>query len=324
MTPAEEGVFLPYDEVVDRLEAVAAQTEGATVLHRGGLAILRLSEGATEGGAEHRPQIWLQAGLHACEWIGPAVVLQVIDELIRDSRLRGQATWYLVPVVDADGYQRSWAGERFLKTTEGGENPNLNFPFQWGVAPALLKLFLGNRLKGWMGPHPGSAGCVQSVMSELASLDNLQLFLDFHGFGRLWLHPWCHSAKPSPHHTEQSVACGIAAAAANRVAARARYRVEAAAKTEAPMGGTCMDFVYGELGCVHSYTVELPPSLPRGGMLRATLRGALGGDPKRWWKQGQDPPAELALEAGREAIAALSALVGHLFGTDPSPRTGLG
>ena len=255
-----------------------------------------------------------------CEWIGPAVVLRLMDELIRRSELRDRATWYLLPVMDADGYRRTWAGERFRRTTENGENPNLNFPYRWGEAPWLLSRLLGKKLRGWMGPHPASAGCVKSLVSELKRLTNLQLFLDFHGFGRLWLYPWCHTKEPSPHHTEHEAAAAAAVAAANRVAGHSSYKAQAAALTEAPMGGSCIDFVYHEIGCVHSYAVELPPSLPRGGVLGATLLGALGGDPKRWWRKGQAPSAEIGVEAGDEMAVALSALIDHLFGTHAPPR----
>jgi len=307
-------VFLPYDAIVDRLEDAARQLAEASVRHRGGLAILRVGPASVSGVDTARPEIWLQAGIHACEWIGPAVVLRLMDELIRSSELRGRATWYLLPVVDAHGYQRTWAGERFLRTTENGENPNLNFPYRWGEAPRLLNRLLGSKLRGWMGSHPASAGCVKSLVSELKSLTNLQLFLDFHGFGRLWLYPWCHSRKPSPHRREHKAACASAVAAANRLAGRHGYRAQAAAFTEVPMGGSCIDFVYGEIGCAHSYAVELPPSLPREGVLGATLLGALRGDPKRWWKEGQAPSAEVGIEAGDEMAAALPALVDHLFG----------
>jgi NADH:ubiquinone oxidoreductase subunit 5 (subunit L)/multisubunit Na+/H+ antiporter MnhA subunit len=109
----------------------------------------------------------------------------------------------------------------------------------------------------------------------------------------------------------------IAVAAANRLAG-AGYRAHAAAFTEVPMGGTCIDFVYREIGCIHSYAVELPPSLPRGGPLGATLLGVLRGDPKRWWREGQAPPAQVGIEAGDEMAAALSALVDHLFGAGPA------
>ena len=317
MTARELEVFLPYDAVVERLERVARQIAGASVLHRGGLAILRL--GAAAEGKDSRPEVWLQGGIHACEWIGPAVVLRLAEELVRNHELRARATWYLLPVVDVEGYKRTWAGERFLRTAENGENPNLNFPFQWGRAPALLRRLLGRKLRTWMGPHPGSAACVKSLVAELKSLRNLQLFLDFHGFGRLWLHPWCHSSTPSPHHAIHESASAIAVAAANRVAGHPGYRAQAAAQTEVAMGGSCIDFAYGEIGCTHSYAVELPPSHPRGGILAATLLGALRGDPKRWWREGQSPHAEVGIAAGHEMSAALSALVNHLFGSGPGP-----
>ncbi len=314
-------VFLSYDAIVDRLEDAARQLPGASVLHREGLAILEVRPASASNVNDGRPVVWLQGGVHACEWIGPAVVLRLMDELIRNSGLRGRATWYLLPVVDADGYRRTWAGERFLRTTEHGENPNLNFPYRWGDAPRLLRRLLGGRLRGWMGPHPASAGCVKSLVSELKTLTNLQLFLDFHGFGRLWLYPWCHSRAPSPHHAEHTAASATAVAAANRLAGRPGYRAQAAAFTEVPMGGSCLDFVYGELGCVHSYAVELPPSLPRGGVSGATLLGALRGDPKRWWREGQAPSADVGVEAGNEMAAAVSALVDHLFGGAPPAIT---
>lgn len=311
----KDDVFLPYEAVVDRLEKTASELAGASVLYRGGLAILRLGAASTSADSDRRPEVWLQGGLHACEWIGPAVVLRLMDELVRNSELRARATWYLVPVVDARGYQRTWAGERFRKTTENGENANLNFPFRWGQAPPLLRRLLGRRLRRWMGPHPASAACVKSLISELKTLDNLQLFLDFHGFGRLWLYPWCYSTAPSPHRQEHLAASEAAVSAANRVAGTSGYRAQAAAHTEAPMGGSCIDFVYEELGCIHSYAIELPPSLPKEGLLAATLLGALRADPKRWWKEGQNPPADVAIGAGEEMTAALPALVEHLFGS---------
>jgi len=245
-----------------------------------------------------------------------------MDELVRNNALRARATWYLLPVVDAHGYKRTWAGERFLRTSENGENPNLNFPFRWGEAPPLLRRLLGKRLRKWMGPHPASADCVKSLVAELSSLNNLQLFLDFHGFGSLWLYPWCYSSSPSPHHTEHKAASAAAVAAANRVAGSSGYRAQAAAHTEVAMGGSCLDFIYGELGCTHSYAVELPPSLPWGGVLGATLLGALRGDPKGWWRKGQDPGVEVAIAAGNEMAAALSALVDHALGGPPASAGG--
>jgi len=314
----EADVFLPYEVIVARLENAARQLPGASVLHRNGLAILKLGPASPSDHNDERPEVWLQGGLHACEWIGPAVILRLIDELIRNTELRRRATWYLLPVVDAHGYQRTWSGERFLKTTENGENANLNFPYRWGEAPRLVRRLLGRRLRRWMGARPASAQCVKSLIAELKSLTNLQLFVDFHGFGRLWLYPWCYSKEPSPHRVVHEAAAATAMAAANRVAAPSGYRAQAAASTEIPMGGSCIDFVYHDIGCIHSYAVELPPSPPPRGMLAATLLGALRGEPKRWWREGQNPPPQVGNQAGDEMAAALSALVDHLFGDTPA------
>ena len=130
----EAEVFLPYEAVVDRLEDAAKQLPGATLLHRDGLAILRVGTASASHASHRRPEIWLQGGLHACEWIGPVVVLRLMDELIRSSELRGCATWYLLPVVDAHGYQRTWAGERFLRTTENGLS-RLRAPLALSLVP---------------------------------------------------------------------------------------------------------------------------------------------------------------------------------------------
>ena len=88
----EPEVFLSYEAVVDRLEDVANQLPGASVLHRDGLAILRMGTVSASDVNDRRPEIWLQGGLHACEWIGPVVVLRLMDELLRSSELRGRAT----------------------------------------------------------------------------------------------------------------------------------------------------------------------------------------------------------------------------------------
>jgi len=198
----------------------------------------------------------------------------------------------------------------------------MNFPFRWGKAPLLLRLLLGRKLRRWMGPHPASVGWVKSLVAQLKSLKNLQLFLDFHSFGRLWLYPWCSSKDPSPHNAKHVAASAIAVAAANRIAGSDGYRAQAAAQTEVAMGGSCIDFAYGEIGCIHSYTVELPPSHPWGGPLVATLLAALKGDAKQWWREGFDPDAKVAIRAGDEMATMLTALVDHVFAEQSAPSAG--
>ena len=57
-----------------------------------------------------KPAIWVDAGIHAREWIAPSVVLQAIHRLVTDPNavdmLRG-VDWYFLPVFNPDGYEYS-------------------------------------------------------------------------------------------------------------------------------------------------------------------------------------------------------------------------
>ena len=53
----EAEVFLPYEAVVDRLEDAAKQLPGASVLHREGLAILRVGTASASDVNGGRPEI---------------------------------------------------------------------------------------------------------------------------------------------------------------------------------------------------------------------------------------------------------------------------
>lgn len=55
---------------------------------------------------------WIDAGIHAREWIAPAVVLSVIDELTRGysrdpvvQNIMDSIDWYILPVMNPDGYE---------------------------------------------------------------------------------------------------------------------------------------------------------------------------------------------------------------------------
>lgn len=59
---------------------------------------------------EGNPGIFMEGGIHAREWISPAVVTYILNELILsdDSRVRYMAEsydWYFFPVFNPDGYE---------------------------------------------------------------------------------------------------------------------------------------------------------------------------------------------------------------------------
>lgn len=58
----------------------------------------------------NNPIILIDGGIHAREWIAPAVVLYVLQQLVEsgeNSDLLDGIDWYLLPVLNPDGYDYS-------------------------------------------------------------------------------------------------------------------------------------------------------------------------------------------------------------------------
>lgn len=61
-------------------------------------------------GGSNKPILFLQATIHAREWIAPPVALYVINQLVENSAnadLYQNVDWVIVPVVNPDGYEFS-------------------------------------------------------------------------------------------------------------------------------------------------------------------------------------------------------------------------
>lgn len=53
------------------------------------------------------PVILIDGGIHAREWIAPATVLYILQQLVEESNsdLLSGVDWYLLPVLNPDGYE---------------------------------------------------------------------------------------------------------------------------------------------------------------------------------------------------------------------------
>uniref|UniRef100_A0A915KP98 Peptidase M14 carboxypeptidase A domain-containing protein n=1 Tax=Romanomermis culicivorax TaxID=13658 RepID=A0A915KP98_ROMCU len=57
----------------------------------------------------------IEAGMHAREWATVNVALYVAYELVTNGEMRDlleNLTWYIIPVVNMDGYDYSWRKDR--------------------------------------------------------------------------------------------------------------------------------------------------------------------------------------------------------------------
>ncbi len=73
-----------------------------------------------KGGCGDKPALYIHGGIHAEEWISPAVVTYFVNELtetMNDDKmdLIDNLDWYIIPVANPDGYEYTRVGDRFWR-----------------------------------------------------------------------------------------------------------------------------------------------------------------------------------------------------------------
>merc|ERR1711973_312659 len=74
-----------------------------------------------KGGCGNKPAMWIDSGIHAREWIAPAVGTWMLNELVEKSadhpELLDNLDWYFLPSHNPDGYRKSRDDDRFWRKT---------------------------------------------------------------------------------------------------------------------------------------------------------------------------------------------------------------
>jgi murein tripeptide amidase MpaA len=107
---------------------------------------LRLIKIGVNQASNTKPVIFLEAGIHAREWISPATAQCFAQNLVQGYAandadivsILNKFDFYILPVTNVDGYEythtndRMWRKTRKPYTTCYGADPNRNFGYQWG------------------------------------------------------------------------------------------------------------------------------------------------------------------------------------------------
>lgn len=144
--------------------------------------------------------IIVQGGTHGREWIVPAVLTYVAEQIAGDGRmaafLRTQFTFTFVPIVNPDGYAKTRGGsspdrlwrKNMQHNANGcvGTDVNRNFPFAWGTTGTSNNTCA----EDYHGTAPLSAPESRAVFDYIKSLPRVISFLDFHSYGQVWETPY--------------------------------------------------------------------------------------------------------------------------------------
>ncbi|XP_063467612.1 carboxypeptidase A6 isoform X4 [Symphalangus syndactylus] len=98
--------------------------------------------------------VWIDCGIHAREWIGPAFCQWFVKEALltyeSDPAMRkvlNHLYFYIMPVFNVDGYRFSWTNDRFWRKTRSrnsrfrcrGVDANRNWKVKWCVLEAKVQ-----------------------------------------------------------------------------------------------------------------------------------------------------------------------------------------
>ncbi|EFX86826.1 hypothetical protein DAPPUDRAFT_312746 [Daphnia pulex] len=210
---------------------------------------------------ETKPAIWIDAGVHAREWISPALATYIIHQLVEDPANEGlllSADWYIMPLMNPDGYEYSHVKNRLWRKSRSetgsgkcrGVDLNRNFGYQWGDRGA----YVDPCAKGFRGVKAFSEPETIATSNFILKKANLiKLYLTLHSFGQVVLIPWGHSATlPSDYGDLLALA-----KSATSTFQRYKYKVVNLATQFYRATGTSADWAKS-IGIKYSYTVELP------------------------------------------------------------------
>ncbi|KAM9736429.1 carboxypeptidase O isoform 2-T2 [Dama dama] len=195
--------------------------------------------------------IWMDCGIHAREWIAPAFcqwfvkdILQNYKDNQRIRRLLKNLDFYVLPVLNIDGYIYTWTTDRLWRKSRSSHNNgtcfgtdlNRNFDASWC--------------------RPVSEPETKAVSSFIESKkENIACFLTMHSYGQLILVPYGYTKNKSNNH-EELIQVGQKAANALKAKHGTNYRVGSSADILYATSGSSRDWAR-DIGIPFSYTFEL-------------------------------------------------------------------
>merc|ERR1712029_203776 len=260
--------YYPHDDLNTWIAGLADANDFARIINIGKsfegrdmnvLAIEKAGAGA--------PNTWLEAGIHAREWISPAVATFIVNELVQgyDSHpdYLDKINWYFLPSANPDGYSYSFETDRMWRKTRSpqsghgghciGVDPNRNWDFHWGETG------VGHNPcdETWPGEAAFSEPEMQNIRDFVKSFDPVPVLSHcFHSYSQLWLWPYGYDYGAYPDNWQELEQLAIDAS-------DALYSVHGTVFDPInsadlyPASGAADDWYKGVLGSRFAFTVEL-------------------------------------------------------------------
>ncbi|KAK0093767.1 hypothetical protein PV326_012716 [Microctonus aethiopoides] len=222
------------------------------------MKLLRISNGE-----RNAPAVWIDSGIHAREWISIASVTYIINYLVENSDDL-KADYYILPVVNPDGYEYTFRGDRLWRKNRSspekggvciGVDLNRNFGYHWGGRGTSLQPCR----ETYAGTGPFSEPETASIKNFFeVTNENFTVFLTFHSYGQYILYPWGYAERVPPDYADlDRVAQKSAMAMKKATNQNSFYTVGNSATALYAAAGGSDDWAKAMIKVKYAYTIEL-------------------------------------------------------------------
>ncbi|XP_062459372.1 carboxypeptidase B [Pezoporus occidentalis] len=215
----------------------------------------------------NKKAIFIDCGFHAREWITPAFCQWFVKEAVETygtdtvlTTLLNSLDFYVLPVVNIDGYIYTWTNDRMWRKTRSknarslciGTDLNRNFNAGWCTLGASDNPCDST----YCGSAPESEKETKAVANFIREhLSTIKAYLTIHSYSQLLLFPYSYTYNlPSDYEELES----IARAATKQLTSlyNTKYTYGPGAATIYPAAGGSDDWAYNQ-GIKYSFTFEL-------------------------------------------------------------------
>nr|XP_035934376.1 carboxypeptidase A2 isoform X2 [Halichoerus grypus] len=202
-----EPISREMDNIVAQHPGLVSKVNIGHSFEKRPMNVLKFSTGGD------KPAIWLDAGIHAREWVTQATALWTANKIASDygndpsiTSILDTMDIFLLPVTNPDGYVFSQTRNRMWRKTRSkvsgsscvGVDPNRNWDAGFGGPGASSNPCSDS----YHGPRANSEVEVKSIVDFIKSHGKIKAFITLHSYSQLLMFPYGYTCTKSDNFDE--------------------------------------------------------------------------------------------------------------------------